>query len=42
MKNRAPHSPEKVGLASAMIPWSAQTVQSRHAACSASSSFFFR
>jgi len=32
MKNGAPHRPSKVGLASAMMPWSAQTWQDRHAA----------
>ncbi len=31
-RNFAPHSPEKVGVASVMIPWSAQTVHSLHAA----------
>jgi hypothetical protein len=42
MKNGAPQSPEKVGLASAMMRSSAQTVQARHAACSSPSCFFFR
>src|SRR5436309_3973696 len=31
-RNFAPHSPEKVGVASAMMPWSAQTVHRRQAA----------
>src|SRR5712691_8547963 len=31
-RNFAPHSPEKVGVASVMIPWSAQTVHVLQAA----------
>src|SRR6266700_7643978 len=31
-RNFAPHSPEKVGVASAMMPWSAHTVHRRQAA----------